>query len=147
MIKLSYILVAGVFILGFWFFMSSNTKQDHPQTIVLKSKPITIEVVRSNEDKARGLIGHAPLGDSDGMLFIFEEGSNPTFWMKNMSFPIDIIWLDETQVVGFEESAQPDNGETLYPSPKPIHYVLEVKSGYVRENNIQIGDTFELKID
>ncbi len=125
---------------------SSSNFNNYPemQEITLKDKKLQVEVMRSGAQKAQGLIGHAPLGSNEGMLFAFDEAFQPAFWMKGMSFPIDIIWIAKGVVVGSVENAQPDNGETLYPAPEPIEYVLEVYSNYVRENNIKIGDAVDL---
>lgn len=115
------------------------------QEIVLKDKKLQVEVMRSSSQKAQGLIGHKPLNEDEGMLFVFDGSfDQPSFWMKNMNFAIDIIWIADSRVVGFDENALPDNGETLYPAPTRVEYVLEVYSGYVRDNNIKIGDAINL---
>lgn len=124
---------------------SNINSQTEMQEITLKDKKLQAEVMRTSDQKAQGLIGHALLKENEGMLFVFDESFNqPSFWMKNMSFPIDIIWIAGEKVIAFNENALPDNGETLYPAPSPIEYVLEVYSGYVRDNNIEIGDLVDI---
>src|SRR3989338_8221873 len=75
------------------------------------------------------------------MLFIFDKPDNYGFWMKDMRFPIDIIWLDQNfKVVHVEKSvATSTYPKVFYPSG-PATYVLEVNSGISDSINLQIGD-------
>ena len=66
--------------------------------------------------------------------------------MKNMHFPIDIIWISHRRVVNISKNLQPEgkNPKKTYSSIYPVNYVLEVNAGFCEENNIIIGD--EIKI-
>jgi len=77
---------------------------------------------------------------NEGMLFVFSKPIEPAFWMKNMFFPIDIIWIDSTRtVVGITKKISPSTfPETFYP-PSPVKYVLEVNAGQAEANNIVEG--------
>ena len=80
---------------------------------------------------------------------LFEDGETGwqyrgqyAIWMKNMKFPIDIIWMRDNTVVGFAENAQPElSGEALklYQPPGFVNYVLEVSAGTVERLNISPG--------
>lgn len=98
-----------------------------------------IEIAESTEQLTKGLIGYQELNDKQGMLFIFQESGYHGFWMQNMSFPIDIIWLNDSgSVVHYEENAQPCkyNCKTFYPT-KEAKYVLELKAGSIDKYNLQ----------
>lgn len=136
-----------IIIVVIFFGFKMATKNNSISTVNLADKAIFVEIAQTNADKARGLIGHKPLNNFEGMLFVFDAKTNATFWMKDMSFPIDIIWIADNRVIGFIENALPDDGQELYHAPAPIDYVLEVQSGYVRNNNIIEGDYLELNID
>ncbi|MFB5615404.1 MAG: DUF192 domain-containing protein, partial [Candidatus Nitrosomaritimum yanchengensis] len=93
------------------------------------------------------------LPDDEGMLFIFEGNDvHPvSFWMKGMSIPIDILWIDDGLVVQIDKSVQPepgvpDNQLRLYPSKQPIDFVLEVNAGFSESNNIEIGSKIDFDI-
>ncbi|MBU1999321.1 MAG: DUF192 domain-containing protein, partial [Candidatus Omnitrophica bacterium] len=60
---------------------------------------VQVEVVDSPEDRSRGLMFRDKLGEKEGMLFIFDERGRHNFWMKNMQFPIDIIWINQDKVI------------------------------------------------
>ncbi len=104
-----------------------------------------IEVASTILQQARGLSNRASLGDHAGMLFIFSSEGVQTFWMKDMNFPLDMIWISGNTVVGFVENAPAEPGvafpTTIYSSPSNTDKVLEVNAGTVARYHIAIGDT------
>ena len=84
------------------------------------------------------------------MLFTFGSGSTQTFWMKDMTFALDMIWISSGRVVGFAQNVPPPAAGTqiwqlkLYSSPPNVDTVLEVNAGTVTRDNIQIGDSVQL---
>ncbi len=104
---------------------------------------IQIEVVKTPEERARGLMFREGLEENDGMLFVFEEEGYPSFWMKNVRFPLDILWLDgDLMVVHISANTPPCRAEPceIYTSPKPAKYVLELKANFTLKNDVKIGD-------
>ncbi|KKR31903.1 MAG: hypothetical protein UT65_C0014G0002 [Parcubacteria group bacterium GW2011_GWF2_39_8b] len=126
-----------IFTVIFGFIYGNKTQSQ----IILNGKIFQAEVVRSQSELGRGLSGHKGLSDNEGMLFIFDKPDNYGFWMKDMRFPIDIIWLDQNfKVVHVEKSvATSTYPKVFYPSG-PATYVLEVNSGISDSINLQIGD-------
>lgn len=103
---------------------------------------ITAELALTPAQWQRGLSGRKELKSDQGMLFVFPEPSYQSFWMKDMKFSIDIIWIDENfQIVGIEKNLPPC-GETCptYESPLPVKYVLEVKAGFSEREKLKEGD-------
>ena len=87
------------------------------------------------------------LPDDAGMLFVFNQEGVYSFWMKNTRFAIDIIWISKDKKVSYiVDNATPcaDDCQSLTPSVS-AKYVLELNSGFVRKNNIKIGDRVEFK--
>ena len=82
------------------------------------------------------------------MLFVFSEPHIQRFWMKDMNFPLDIIWIRDFKVIGLEENVpQPANndGKTArMNSPEPADMVLEVNAGEVAKYGISAGDMVQL---
>lgn len=75
------------------------------------------------------------------MLFVYQDDVKPTFWMKGMRFPIDIIWLDKNlTIVGFEKDVIPSTFPETFSPPETIRYVLEVNAGFVDKHQLKIGD-------
>lgn len=115
-----------------------------------RTSSITVEVVHTPAKIAQGLSGRDEIG-SDGMLFVFPSKGRQVFWMPDMKFDIDIIWLRDRMVVGIlpnvPKPERPDQAKDLlpkYPSPQDVDMVLEVPAGTAARWNLQVGDALEL---
>jgi len=113
--------------------------------VKINEKVFNVFIADSEEEKRQGLIGYKSLSKNSGMLFIFDSPNMPHFWMKDMQFPIDIIWIYQNQIIGWSENALPQpsalNDELIiYYPPSLVNMVLEVAAGTVRESSIRIGD-------
>lgn len=113
--------------------------------VQINNQIIVVEVVSSPEDVKRGLSGRDAIGINDGMLFVFAEKDSHIFWMKDMKFPIDIIWISGNRIVGVEEGLMPEIGVpdhrlTLYAPLLPVDKVLEVMAGRADIFQAKIGD-------
>src|SRR4030042_6595045 len=62
--------------------------------VYLKSQEIWVEVPKTPQEKAQGLMGRKQLGENEGMLFIFETEDYHSFWMKNTLIPLSIAFID-----------------------------------------------------
>lgn len=99
-------------------------------SLILNGQKINLEIARTPTEMARGLSGRASLPADSGMLFVYQEDVMPAFWMKEMRFNLDIIWLDKNwQIVGLEKNISPQTYPQTFSPPKPIRYVLEVNAG------------------
>jgi len=108
----------------------------------IKNQPLKLELALNNKQWFDGLSNRASLCDNCGMLFIFPDLSAKTFVMRQMNFPLDIIWLNNKTVVAYTENLPPEASPpyTPYQSPEPVNAVLEVPAGFVKANNIKIND-------
>jgi hypothetical protein len=102
--------------------------------------PVTVELARTDAERARGLMHRRDLAEDAGMLFLFAERGDHAFWMKETLIPLDMIFIDEDgRIVGIVERAEP---RTLSPRSVgvPSRYVLEVNGGWARARGIARGD-------
>lgn len=113
---------------------------------------INVEVADTSSKRAQGLSGRESLATGSGMLFIFPTASKYRFWMKDMKFPLDFIFIDNGKVVDLYRNVPPplsgQADETLpqYEPVTPITMMLEVNAGFADQYNIKIGDqVFEVK--
>jgi len=131
---------------------------EHSAPMLRTSNDTSISVVLASteSERVRGLGGRRELGEREGMLFVFPRSGYHGMWMKDMRFPLDIIWLrptrsnadctqDDTgkgvclEAVDVREGVAPDTfPSVLYPR-EPAQYVLEVNAGVARGAGIQIG--------
>ncbi len=103
-----------------------------------------VEVAGNTVKRAQGLSGRLYLSGNEGMIFLFGAPGNHGFWMKDMKFPIDILWIRGERIVGWEEEAQPARGLeelVIYYPPEPVDKVLEINAGLIRKYGLKIGDT------
>lgn len=123
--------------------------KDKPKITVGETE-IYVDIASTREEKAKGLSGRKNLGENEGMLFIFENKSRPSFWMKDMLIPIDIIWITDNKIVGIEKNVPnpqlttPDSQLKLYSPHEGIDYVLEVNAGFSEMHAIETGNTVDL---
>ncbi len=102
---------------------------------------ITAETVVSEANHNSGLSGRDGLNAGTGMLFVFEKPALYGFWMKDMHFPIDIVWLDENyKITTIKESVKPSSYPTVFYPLRPSKYTLEVSDGTAKMNNWKVGD-------
>ena len=111
------------------------------------SATVVIEIADTDAKRAQGLSGRESLAQDQGLLFIMKEPAVHYFWMKDMLFPLDIIWIREGIVVDISENVPaPKDGEkpmTVSPG-EPADQVLEVNAGFAEKNGITTGDKVEL---
>jgi uncharacterized membrane protein (UPF0127 family) len=130
---------------------SAPTPEVAAPQAVFGSVTVAMEVARTDTERQRGLGGHAPLGETDGMLFVFERPSFHAFWMKGMLFPLDLMWIENGQVVYVERNAPNYPPETsdrvlpIYAPPALATYVLEVNAGFADRYGIGEGAFVELR--
>ena len=109
---------------------------------------IHLLIAKNDATRTKGLSDKTSLGPNEGMLFIFEQSGDYPFWMPDMHFPIDIIWLDQNKKVVFiAHNAQPCPSKSDCPNIEPKKealYVLEVNAGFAKKHNIGIGNNIIL---
>ena len=157
----AYILL-GVFLLGgaAYFVASFSNKNEFAETLppaipspvfnkegevtfTKKGQPfkkIEVEIAENEAERNKGLMFRSYLPDSVGMLFIFEQPDDHSFWMKNTSIPLDIIYVGpDKKIISIAENTQPYSEEPIPPYGL-VQYVVEVNAGFTKSNNIQTGD-------
>jgi uncharacterized protein len=107
--------------------------------LYVKDKEIRVEVAKAPEERAQGLMGRKQLGDSEGMLFIFEMEDYHSFWMKNTLIPLSIAFIDKEGRILRITDMKPLTLDSHAP-PKPVLYALEMKQGWFSANGIKVGD-------
>ncbi|MHB1830769.1 MAG: DUF192 domain-containing protein [Candidatus Micrarchaeaceae archaeon] len=114
----------------------------------MKGKRFTVEVADSFMKIMKGLMNHSGLPADGGMLFIFKSDRKYGFWMLNMKFSIDIIWLDKNcRVVYVWRNAIPCKSIFSCRTVKPdedSRYVLEVRAGTASALRLRIGDRIKI---
>ena len=133
------ITILVIFILG-------KPKSTKYTNVEIGGTVIKVEIADTMEKQVRGLMFRENLGENEGMLFVFGREDFQGIWMMNMSFPIDIIWIDSgNNIVDVVKKAQPCRLDCPTHVPKErAKYVLEVNSGFAEKHGIKIGDTVDI---
>jgi uncharacterized membrane protein (UPF0127 family) len=106
----------------------------------------TAELAVSDEERAQGLMFREKINEDQAMLFLFEEEDIHSFWMKNMRFAIDILWLDGQKRIVHLESRVPACPKDPCPSYVPAAaaaFVLELQAGFVEKHGLRLYDRVE----
>jgi len=117
-------------------------------SVEIDGKKFKVEILKHNWELERGLSGREKLKNDTGVLFIFKEESKYPFWMKDMKFPIDIIWINDSKIVYIKHNVPipiTQNIPTFAPDVS-ARYVLEINAGLSEKYGFQIGDGVELDI-
>ena len=117
-----------------------------PRVCIENKKCFNVKISDNSLERQIGLSNHTSLEQNSGMLFVFSESEIQNFWMKNMRFNIDLIWIDSNlKIIGFEKDMVICwTNCPLYSSDFPIKYVLEINSGLIDDYNFRINDSVNL---
>jgi len=126
----------------YWDDFKATIFNDTPRTtIYIGSTAVDAEIADEYDERVRGLSRVKSMSESQGKLFIFDENDYHAIWMKDMLFPIDIIWIDQNlKVVDFEQAVDPDTYPTVFAPQTPARFVLEVNSHFIESLQVQLGD-------
>lgn len=117
---------------------------DTRTTLKIGQKLLKIDLADTPALRTLGLSGRDSLAPDHGMLFVFEKPDRYGFWMPEMRFSIDIIWIDtEKKIVHIEKNVSPDSYPKVFTPELPAKYVLEVPAGFSAENNVRVGEVVD----
>ena len=128
----------------FTFNQSSADEIVYSHAIVTTStgEEIPVEVADNLKKRSLGLGNRISLKKGWGMLFVFEKRNPQRFWMKDMQFPLDIIWLDNHRIVHIIHNAKPANSRDepeVMTSPVSVNFVLEIAAGQATKLRLKTG--------
>jgi uncharacterized membrane protein (UPF0127 family) len=109
---------------------------------------LVAEIADNDASRARGLMYRARLEPGSGMLFIFPEEGHYSFWMKNMRFALDMLWISSDGVITDILAQVPPCGEDSCPGLEPsgrARFVLEVESGFCAKHGLATGSRVEIE--
>ena len=102
---------------------------------------VRVEVADDLAEQARGLMDRTTLGENRGMLFVYPEERELSFWMKNTLIPLSIAFIDsESRIIDIQDMKPLDDESPHYVSAEPAQYALEVNQGFFDERDVRVGD-------
>ncbi len=112
------------------------------KTVVINEHTWAVETVTTPEAQEKGLSDRESMPADNGMYFVFNDTTDRTFWMKNMKFALDIVWIKDDEVIKVDYDVMPEgaNPANFYYSKEAVNRVLEVNNGDAMKYDIKVGD-------
>jgi uncharacterized membrane protein (UPF0127 family) len=106
---------------------------------------VRAEIADDLSEQARGLMYRTALAGDRGMLFVYDDERERSFWMRNTLIPLSIAYMDsEGRIVDIQDMEPLDDDPPHYVSAEPAQYALEVNQGFFEERGIEVGDRADL---
>ncbi len=162
------VLLTGIVLVLLFFVGLLVVKQDildgvpneHAQAVVA-GHSFNLRIADTRPEQERGLSGSDPLEQNEGMLFVFADRKERAVWMKEMRFPIDVIWLElvplsdadvaqapsvqaRYRVVGTETELVPESYPASFRSGRPVDAFMEIPAGMVRQLSVVVGQEINI---
>ena len=130
---------------------TSQSEVVSQNAVILPNGNVVIaEIADTQAERVKGLSGRDSLDQNQAMVFVFDQSGYYSFWMPDMNFPIDIVWVDENyQIVEIASNVEPMPELSLselpgYINQEPAKYVIEFNAGFCEENDLAVGTELEL---
>jgi uncharacterized membrane protein (UPF0127 family) len=119
-----------------------------PRVVLPSGTVYAVELARTPEEQAQGLMFRESLPKRTGMLFLFTDAAPHQFWMKNTMIPLDIVWLDGSGRVLFVSADTPPCRADPCPNygpevPSPT--VLEIAGGMAAKEKVTVGSRISVE--
>jgi len=129
----------------------SKSWQEHFPVLVpitIGSTTVAASVADSMPERIKGLSGTPYLPEGVVKLFAFGVAGEQAIWMKDMNYPLDIIWVAEDgEIVHLEENISPDTYPRSFASPTPAFFVIEANAGFIASSSVALGDDVVIVLD
>jgi uncharacterized membrane protein (UPF0127 family) len=145
------VIFAGVV---FFQFSAKPDKASSPKisgpAVTINGHTFKVETAKTQKEQTTGLSGRNSLPEDEGMLFIFGKADYYNFWMKNMEFPLDIIFIKDNKIVTIIKNAKipanPNENPQILKPTGLVNKVLEINAGLADQDNIKKGDSVKINL-
>ncbi len=146
---ITLLILMSLVVLSQFFPKSKNNNEEYKnRAITIADTQLHVYVADTDQKKARGLAAFDSIEDDQGMIFEFEDMGIQTFWMKDMKFAIDIIWVRDNKIIAIDKNIQSEQSKSddeiiRYKSSEDVDTVIETNAGWCDKHNIIIGQIIE----
>ena len=135
---------------AFLLFLSYRQQTNKTPRAIINNHTFNLEIAKTSKEKEIGLAKYNNIPQNSGMLFSFEKPGSYSFWMKNMKFPIDIIFIRNNKIIKiFNNVPAPKLDNQQLPTYAPNQLsdtVLEINAGLSDKYNFKNGDKVKIKL-
>lgn len=142
------VIVVLLFVILILIILLSNFSTQTKTKAVLGNKTFNVFVAKSDSEKQIGLSSKNKISENQGMLFLFDKPDYYSFWMKDMKFPIDIIYIQNNKVTTVISDVNPPKNSTsllIYKPKKKSDMVIEINAGLANKYNIREGTPIDIE--
>jgi hypothetical protein len=145
--KLNIILLILIGVLSFFVFLKLSPEKK--TYAIIDGQKFYVDVAKTDSQKEKGLSIYKNIEENQGMIFPFSKTDYYTFWMKDMKFPIDIIYIRNNAIVDIFKDAQPPKSPNdflpTYTTKSQADTVLEINAGLSQKYKFKIGNRVIIK--
>lgn len=123
-----------------WWFARQRLPDYSKVQVNIKGKAYTLYLADTAEKRIKGLSNVVSLKKNEGMLFLFDKPDYYSFWMKNMHFPIDLIFVKDKTTVDIFANIRPESYSKSFITKEPANRVIELNAGEVEKLGLSVGD-------
>jgi uncharacterized membrane protein (UPF0127 family) len=131
---------------------SEPTQASKLRTVIIhassgKDVRVRVEIADDVLEQSRGLMYRTALAEDRGMLFVYTDEEERSFWMRNTRIPLSISFMDsEGRIVDIQDMKPLDDDPPHYVSAEPAQYALEANQGFFEERGVKVGDRANLPV-
>ncbi|HSX09440.1 MAG TPA: DUF192 domain-containing protein [Candidatus Saccharimonadales bacterium] len=133
---------------GIVLFQLNKTSPLPKTTVTIDKQDFSVEVATTSAQQQQGLSGRGSMPKNSGMLFIFKTAQKYPFWMKDMKFPLDMIFINDNKIVDIiPNTPAPKNGNDnlpIYTPAAPDNQTLEINAGLAKQYGFKKGDAVKV---
>lgn len=138
--RFAFILVSIGLVIGLLFSITRSSTPENSLRLTVGSASLSVEVATTSAARTKGLSGRPGLVGEEGLLFVFAHDGRYSFWMKDMRFSIDILWVASGgRIVEVTSNVSPETYPRSFTSREPVHFVIEVPAGFAASHSIVAG--------
>jgi uncharacterized membrane protein (UPF0127 family) len=140
------LVIGAALVVGLLFLRSRRILSPYTKELVSNTITIPVSVADTEAERNQGLSGTTSLPENSGKLFVFQTPGTPGFWMKDMNYGLDFVWLNSNlKIVAITPNIPADTYPQIFYPPQQVLYVLEVNSGFSTARHLAIGQQFKLQ--
>lgn len=150
MSKIFIVLVVIFFVFGGIILYQFMSKPVPKTKLTINKHTFSVKTATTSAEQQQGLSGTKSLPKDQGVLFVFKTADKYPFWMKDMQFPIDIIFIRDKKVVQIISDVpvpKKDQTPQIYQPKAAADQVLEINAGLAKEYQFKTNDTVEIKTE
>lgn len=141
------LIFASILVLALVWLVYSSFLRKTGATLKIGGAVFTAKIAKTDKDRAKGLGGTMYLAPDQAMLFIFPRADYWGIWMRDMHYPIDVLWLNEEhKIIHIEQMMQPGSYPSVFRPDTQAMYVVELPAASVRDHKIKVGQLIDIEM-